>query len=385
MIYETRFERHTKGLVFGPAILSAPQPVALPIGLCKGRFTPLADSRIMPHVEGVATFKVSIRARESGELIWMRAFATRFEAVTLYSQLVGPAGESCMRRGYLPGRWVDGDVEYIYAIVSTYTASNSTNADWPTGNKCPTGITATDILVVAGGGSGGTGDGHGGGGGSGGLLEQTARSVTPGTQYTITVGAGGAGNASSGNNGNNSVFDTATANAGGKGGTNFGTAVAANAGGSAGGGASTGTTTAGTANQGSSGGATGYGNNGGAGNSGAGAGGGGGGAGATGSAGSGTVGGNGASGRANSISGSSVTYAGGGGGAGTTAGNGGSGGGGKGDNITVAAQSGTANSGGGGGGGRLFLREGGSGGSGIIILSYTPQNVVWTNIPMIGM
>ena len=73
---------------------------------------------------------------------------------------------------------------------------------------CPTGVTEVEYLVVAGGGGGGHGIGLGGGGGAGGYLTGTGHPVTPGTPYTITVGAGGAGGVSdSGTNGANSVFD----------------------------------------------------------------------------------------------------------------------------------------------------------------------------------
>jgi hypothetical protein len=57
--------------------------------------------------------------------------------------------------------------------------------------EVPTGVTEVDYLVVAGGGGGGLG--IGGGGGGGGFLTGTGHPVTPGTPYTITVGAGGAG------------------------------------------------------------------------------------------------------------------------------------------------------------------------------------------------
>jgi hypothetical protein len=58
----------------------------------------------------------------------------------------------------------------------------------------PTGVTAVDYLVVAGGGGGGaSGGGGAGAGGAGGFRTGTGRSVTEGTSYTVTVGAGGAG------------------------------------------------------------------------------------------------------------------------------------------------------------------------------------------------
>ena len=50
---------------------------------------------------------------------------------------------------FLPSTWLDGELAYYIATVATYNSSNSTAADWPTGNKCPTGVTSTDYLVVA--------------------------------------------------------------------------------------------------------------------------------------------------------------------------------------------------------------------------------------------
>ena len=55
----------------------------------------------------------------------------------------------------------------------------------------PAGVTEIDYLIVAGGGGGGTN--RGGGGGAGGFRVGTGQSVSAGTTYTMTVGAGGAG------------------------------------------------------------------------------------------------------------------------------------------------------------------------------------------------
>jgi hypothetical protein len=84
-----------------------------------------------------------------------------------------------------------------------------------------------DYLVVAGGGGGG-GSGSGGGG-AGGLLTASSVSVSPGTNYTVTIGAGGAGGPSNnaapgsiGIAGSNSVFSSfATAIGGGAGGAGY--------------------------------------------------------------------------------------------------------------------------------------------------------------------
>jgi hypothetical protein len=200
-------------------------------------------------------------------------------------------------------------------------------------------------MLVAGGGSGGNGAG---GGGAGGLLTGN-QSATIGTAYTVTIGAGGA--AASGSNttalgltaigGGNCVGSSSNGTAGGSGG---------------GGGRDANTGGAGTAGQGNAGG-----------NAGTTCGGGGGGAGAAGGVGSGgSVGGSGGVGLANSISGSSVFYAGGGGAWGASGyGSGGNGGGGTANGTT--GNNGTVNTGGGGGAGGS---SSGTGGSGIVIISY---------------
>lgn len=224
-----------------------------------------------------------------------------------------------------------------------------------------------NYLVVAGGGSGGAstysagGGAGGGGGGAGGLVTATGVSLTPGTAYTITVGAGGAaagvgasGIYVNGNAGNNSsISSIATAFGGGFGG---GAANGGN-GGSGGGAGFSGTGGSGTSGQGNAGGN-------GAGSTAPFPGASGGGAGAAGAnLSAGGVG------LASSISGLSVFYAGGGG---TTDANGtvragGNGGGGAGG---ITGTSGTANRGGGGGGSSSGSSGSGSGGSGIVIISY---------------
>lgn len=226
-----------------------------------------------------------------------------------------------------------------------------------------------DYLVVAGG--GGAGTGGGGGGGAGGYrtsIGGSTLSVTAQT-YTITVGAGGAfavGTSSSGSSGTNSSFSTITSTGGGGGGGRGGTSPGLNGG--SGGGEGCSVTGKGLASP------TGQGNNGGAFGGGSDSGGGGGGAGAVGQD-SSTKGGNGGNGLANSITGSSVTYAGGGGGGcsngGGAGGTGGTGGGGTGGTASVGTgTNATPNTGGGGGGGGLSGSAGGNGGSGIVVIRY---------------
>jgi hypothetical protein len=189
-----------------------------------------------------------------------------------------------------------------------------------------------EYLVVAGGASGSSS--RGGGGGAGGYLTNfggTAIGLSPGTTYTITVGAGGAGvSGDRGNNGNNSVisgsgFSTITAIGGGTGGFNSSDPDKLGVdGGSGGGGAGS---SSGDLSGGS--GTSPQGNDGGNGFSSSNFGcGGGGGSASAGLNGSSSAGGNGGNGTSNSITGSAVYYGAGGGGSianGQIGGNGGTG------------------------------------------------------------
>jgi len=266
---------------------------------------------------------------------------------------------------------VDGYTYHTFNSSGTFTPSQALTAD---------------ILVVAGGGSG-QGAYYAGAGGAGGFLGFAGQSLTSGTGYTCTVGAGGAAvgtyaQASGGNNGSNSTFTglTAAVGGGGAGGTYASGHLYGYNGGSGGGasGSADGTGSSfnanggsGTSGQGYAGGAT-TGQNGGHV-----AGGGGGGAGGVGSAGingpvSGGygIGGDGGPG-AQWLNGNYYAGGGGGGSIDTRPGYGGIGGGGAGSNAATAT-SGSANTGGGGGG----LGNGGSsyysgaGGSGVIIVRY---------------
>ena len=229
-------------------------------------------------------------------------------------------------------------------------------------------------LTVAGGGGAVGGSNAGGGAGAGGLLTGTT-TLTPGTAYTITVGAGGTGTAySAASAGSNSSITGLTAAVGG------GTGGFLGAGGSGGSGGGAGTA-AGTTYSGGSG-TSGQGFAGGSNSpSSPYAAPGGGGSSAVGANGSGSQSGVGGAGTASSITGSSVTSAGGGGGGGTfqgaAAGSGGAGGGGAGGaSGTANGTSGTANTGGGGGGGGNFTNSllGGNGGSGVVIISVPTVN-----------
>jgi hypothetical protein len=256
-----------------------------------------------------------------------------------------------------------------------------------------TGLTC-DYLIVAGGGGGGRA--AGGGGGAGGYKTTIGGSTISASvqNYNVVVGAGGVGQIAgalpTASKGTDSSFAGVTSTGGGGGGgyngdnTPTNTTVGANGGS---GGGSFSNSAAGSASP------SGEGNNGGVGRVGAGYGeatGGGGGAGAVGQSSPSTgFSGNGGAGLANSISGTSVTYAGGGGGAygsynygSQSAGTGGSGGGGAGGTGigssgtgTINGANGTANRGGGGGGGAYSgtlttLGTAGAGGSGIVIIRY---------------
>jgi hypothetical protein len=253
------------------------------------------------------------------------------------------------------------------------------------GTFTPKQALTCDYLVVAGGGGGG-GSANAGGGGAGGLRStvtatggggalESALSVTSGTAYAITVGAGGAagtGNypsASKGTSGGNSIFSTITSTGGGGGAPNDDntTDTSGVTGGSGGGSASTGGTGGGTpgngtTNQGYRGG-YGYYDGGSARHAG-----GGGGAGSIGgglNTGTSGNGGNGGAGVTISAlatptgTGVSGAYAGGGAGKGDTTNGTASAGGG------AVATAGAAYTGGGGGGG-----VGANGGSGLVIIRY---------------
>lgn len=221
-----------------------------------------------------------------------------------------------------------------------------------------------EYLVIAGGGGGGSD--QGGGGGAGGYLTASGLSLTVGTSYTVTVGAGGAGspaNSAGGASGSNSVFSSFTSTGGGRGGN--GNADTAQTGGSGGGGGaqtSSQSGKAGTSGQGFAGG------NGSAPNAG-----GGGGASEAGNTDGQREGGDGVS---SSITGSAVTRAGGGAGASNNGTNitGGSGGGGTATGNNTSGTAGTVNTGSGGGGGGSTAGvgngAGGAGGSGIVIIKY---------------
>jgi hypothetical protein len=103
-------------------------------------------------------------------------------------------------------------------IGTPSTASGQTTYTW---TPPSTSMNANVLLVAGGGGGGGvTGNGASGGGGAGGLVFDTDRTITSGSQ-TIVVGNGGTGGGNAlvnGENGKNSTAFGLTANGGGGGG-----------------------------------------------------------------------------------------------------------------------------------------------------------------------
>ena len=279
-------------------------------------------------------------------------------------------------------KWTNTGTQAVSVLTGSAT---TTTTSW----TCPSGVTSIEVLVVAGGGGGGIsypGNTYSssGGGGAGGVLYSSNYSVTSGTSYTVTVGAGGAAafsQPSGGGIGSNSVFATLTAIGGGGGGGAGSNAANTNGGGGGSGGGGSGgqaqsfTGGTGTAGQGFAGGTV-YANVWG--------GSGGGGAGSPGYpltiTNGQSPGYRGGEGLTFSITGNPLWYAGGGGGGGlnssNTGGAGGAGGGGtggyaqSGGGANLAATAGTASTGGGGGGGTYVASSAGAGGSGVVIIRY---------------
>ena len=249
-------------------------------------------------------------------------------------------------------------------------------ADSGTNFTPPSALTVTYLVVAGGGGAGSSGGNCSAGGGAGGY--KTGTLAVTATPYTITVGDGGAGGVgAAGTNGADSIFSSITSTGGGGGGSSSANSSIKNGkdGGSGGGAAAnSGAGTVGAANPAGQGNAGSLCNPDGTGS------GAGGGAGATGGAYSGQIGAPGGDGLSNSISGTSIPYAGGGGGGSylsNPGGAGGAGGGGAGGNSdTPLGTPGTSDRGG-GAGGCGPSSSGAKGGSGVVIISYTTP----TSIP----
>ena len=231
------------------------------------------------------------------------------------------------------------------------------------------GLSGVDYLAIGGGGGGSFG-----GGGAGSLEYQVSNTLAAGS-YPVTIGAGGAAET----NGGSSTFNGTTAYGGGHGASG---STAPAAGGCSGGGCANNNTGAPpTWGLGSNIHWGGGGDNGGNGWRGGGGGGtGGDGLGLNNS--SGSLQGTGGAGLANSITGTSVTYAGGGAGNNSSPLSGGTGGGGNSNGAGQTGSAGAPNTGSGGGGGdNGYGPSGGAGGSGIVIIRYPTANAgsrAWT-------
>jgi hypothetical protein len=249
----------------------------------------------------------------------------------------------------VPG--LSGGANYTFTVAAQNPIGYSLESSGSSFTMPQPAPSTVEYLVVAGGGTG-----LAGGGGAGGFRTSNSFSVQPGTNYTITVGAGGSNSqfgsltssrgGAGGNSGASGSFPGQSGGSGGGGGRN-------NYGGFAGGTGNLGAFSPSEGNAGGTAVGTGWAS--------------GGGAGAAGNGGSAAVGG---AGLSSSITGTSTFYAGGGGaGAGTygSGGNGGAGGGGRGRaSLGSAGTAGTANTGGGGGGGSGNY----AGGSGVVIIAY---------------
>jgi hypothetical protein len=340
-------------------------------------------------------YKVEIRARDGGELLWVRPYRTKQEAIRAYFNLVG-------LRPQTP--------EFIVTVATlvTFNAFNSdTSKTWLVGGVvCPSGVFSVDYFAVGGGGNGGsagTENWRGGGGGGGETLLGTL-AVTPGTGSSVSIGSdtqyfapGLLISARAGGSGGKYVFTPQLLGVDDPQVSQFAYVPPPNGG--CGGGGGSGTQN-GVTQTGSSAYSQVTGKNGGAGKCTTGStssgGGGGGGMGSAGNDVTGVppatanIGGNGGTAGFSAFSGVSTGYAaGGGGGGGTSGGNGGSGLGGAGGTSTVAAAAAptpNTGSGGGGAGTTSATRQGGNGSAGVLMFSFTvaPPSGGF-NMPMMGM
>jgi hypothetical protein len=144
--------------------------------------------------------------------------------VTVTGLTNGVAYTIYLRAGNAVGSGASSASVSVTPIALTTTSFTTTGSTTWT---APAGVTSVQYLVVGGGGGGGGAyDVGGGGGGGGGLVLTGTKSVTPGSTYTIVVGAGGAGGVGTGNEGgetpatggSNSSFADVIARGGGLGG-----------------------------------------------------------------------------------------------------------------------------------------------------------------------
>jgi hypothetical protein len=166
--------------------------------------TNMNKTAVMRHNSpGVVTVMSSGVWRSTAAITSITFYGATFNTGSTFSVYgIGSATASTKATGGA----IYSDADYIYHVFGS------------TGAFTPTQTLTADVLVVAGGGGGGGYDG--GGGGAGGLLQFTSQSLTNGTSYTCTVGAGGARGTSAsasgtGSQGGNSQFGSLTTAIGG--------------------------------------------------------------------------------------------------------------------------------------------------------------------------
>jgi len=113
-----------------------------------------------------------------------------------------------------------GQTQMAYAVHPTtvFNSTGSSMANTGTGTfnwTCPTGVTKVRVTVIAGGG-GNNNDNCSAGAGYGGFA-LGIYTVTPGTVYAVTVGAGGAAGTPAGSSGGSSSFSSLATATGGAG------------------------------------------------------------------------------------------------------------------------------------------------------------------------
>jgi len=164
------------------------------------------------------------------------AAATSYTAVSSPGGITGTASSSPITvSGLTEGASYTFTVYATNASGSGFSSSASSAVNAPAATKVkftstqswtvPAGVTQLQIVAVGGGGGGGgasttgIGSSTGGGGGGGAIVYNNAVAVTPGTSYTITIGAGGTSSSTgtSGTGGTTSVGALLTAAGGGGG------------------------------------------------------------------------------------------------------------------------------------------------------------------------
>tara|TARA_Y100000591_G_scaffold303921_1_gene300163 strand:- start:65 stop:2644 length:2580 start_codon:yes stop_codon:yes gene_type:complete len=322
-----------------------------------------------------------LKAQSSGEFAIFRAASEKLRITTGGAVTLSGTTTSARNAGISTST---GSIIYNSTVdlLQVYTGTV-----WKNVRFGQSGDLNISYLVVGGGGAGG-GFYRGGGGGAGALRTNwnnesqgggqssgAAKTITAGTAYSIILGAGGQGNYNAnGSDGGTSTFDDIVSN-GGAGGARYERNANTNTGNGSGGGGGghTGTTRAGGA-AGTYGYAGGNGSNSGSYQCG---GGGGGAAAAGGNGGGGGTDGDGGAALANTISGSSVDYAGGagggnyGGGNTTIGGGAGAPAGSRGSASAPGLDASIANRGSGGGGAGGANVSGGAGSSGVVILRFS--------------